>query len=235
MIKLYQYPSSWGMNVSPFTLKLETWLKLSHIDYQVVASHNPGKAPKGKFPFIEDEDGTRIGDSTLIIDYLKRTRQIDPDHELTERQRAEAIVLQRLFEDHFYFIQVYSRWIDPVGWEIVQPAFFGFLPPGLRGLASSFIRRQVRRSLHEQGLGRHTQDELYALGRTDLRAISVLLGSRPYFYGDGPTTIDAIAYGFLANIYSVPVETELKAIAQEYDNLRLYTERLGAGLGSQAG
>jgi len=117
----------------------------------------------------------------------------------------------------------------------VQPAFFGFLPPGLRGLASSFIRRQVRRSLHEQGLGRHTQDELYALGRTDLRAISVLLGSRPYFYGDGPTTIDAIAYGFLANIYSVPVETELKAIAQEYDNLRLYTERLGAGLGSQAG
>ncbi|MGH1480773.1 MAG: glutathione S-transferase family protein [Geminicoccales bacterium] len=235
MIKLYQYPSSWGMNVSPFTLKLETWLKLSHIDYQVVSSHNPGKAPKGKLPFIEDEDGTRIGDSTLIIDYLKRTRQIDPDHELTERQRAEAIVLQRLFEDHFYFIQVYSRWIDPVGWEIVQPAFFGFLPPGLRGLASSFIRRQVRRSLHEQGLGRHTQDELYALGRTDLRAISVLLGSRPYFYSDGPTTIDAIAYGFLANIYSVPVETELKAIAQEYDNLRLYTERLGAGLGSQAG
>lgn len=235
MIKLHQYPSSWGMNVSPFTLKLETWLKLSHIDYQVVSSHNPAKAPKGKLPFIEDEDGTRIGDSTLIIDYLKRTRQIDPDHELTERQRAEAIVLQRLFEDHFYFIQVYSRWIDPVGWEIVQPAFFGFLPPGLRGIASSFIRRQVRRSLHEQGLGRHTQDELYALGRTDLRAISVLLGSRPYFYGDGPTTIDAIAYGFLANIYSVPVETELKAIAQEYDNLRLYTERLGAGLGSQAG
>ena len=29
MIKLYQYPSTFGMNVSPFTAKLETWLKLS--------------------------------------------------------------------------------------------------------------------------------------------------------------------------------------------------------------
>ena len=68
-------------------------------------------------------------------------------------------------------------------------------------------------------------------GRTDLRAIAVLLGSRPYFFGDGPTTIDAIAYGFLANLFFVPVETELQRIGLEYDNLRLYCERLGQGLG----
>lgn len=230
MIKLYQYPSSWGINVSPFTLKLETWLKLSHIDYEIVEQHSPGTSPKGKLPFIEDEDGTRIADSTLIVDYLKRTRQIDPDHELTERQRAEAISLQRLFEDHFYFILVHSRWVDPVGWATVQPVFFSFLPPGARELASAYIRRKVRKTLHEQGLGRHTQEELYALGRADLRAIALQLGSRPYFFGDGPTTIDAIAYGFLANLFFVPIETELKQIGLEFDNLRLYCERLGAGL-----
>lgn len=233
MIKLHQYPPAWGFNVSPFTLKLETWLRLSGIDHEIVELRNPGKAPKGKLPFIEDDDGTRVADSTLIIDYLKRTRQIDPDHELTERQRADAISLQRLFEDHFYFIQVYSRWIDPVGWAAVQPAFFGFMPPGIRGLASGYIRRTVRNMLHEQGLGRHRRDELYAMGRADLRAVAVQLGSRPYFFGDGPTTIDAIAYGFLANLLFVPVETELKTIGLEYDNLRLYCERLAAGLGDQ--
>jgi len=231
MIKLYQYPPSWGMNVSPFTLKLETWLKLSKIDYQVIATHSPGKAPKGKLPFIEDDDGSRISDSSLIIEHLKRTRQIDPDHELTERERAEAISLQRLFENHFYFIQSYSRWIDPVGWEATRPVFFGFLPPGIRHLAAGFIRRQVKRALHEEGLGRHSQDELYAMGRADLRAISVLLGSRSYFFGNGPTTIDAVAYGFLANLFFVPVETDLKKIGLEFDNLRLYCERLAQGLG----
>ena len=231
MIKLYQYPPAWGMNVSPFTLKLETWLKLSQLDYRIVASRNPGKAPKGKLPYIEDEDGTRVADSSLIIDHLKRTRQIDPDHELTERQRGEAISLQRLFEDHFYFIGVHSRWVDPAGWETVRPEFFGFLPPGPRDLVAAFLQRRVKRMLHEQGLGRHSQDDLYAMGRADLRAIAVQLGSRPYFFGDGPTTIDAIAYGFLANLYFVPVETELKRIGLEFDNLRLYCERLGQGLG----
>ncbi|MGI9419140.1 MAG: glutathione S-transferase family protein [Geminicoccaceae bacterium] len=235
MIKLYQFPPAWGMNISPFTLKLETWLKLSQIDHRVVATRNPGSAPKGKLPFIEDEDGTRIADSSLIIDHLKRTRHIDPDHTLTERQRAEAISLQRLFEDHFYFIGAHSRWIDPVGWEAVRPEYFGFLPPGLRDLAAAYLRRRVKRMLHEQGLGRHSQEDLYAMGRTDLRAIAVQLGSRPYFFGDGPTTIDAIAYGFLANLYFVPVETELKQIGLEFDNLRLYCERLGQGLGLSAG
>ena len=234
MIKLYQYPPSWGMNVSPFTLKLETWLKLSKLDYQIIAKRSPGSAPKGKLPYIEDTDGTRIGDSSLIIEHLKRTRQIDPDHELTERQRAEAICLQRLFENHFYFIQSYSRWIDPVGWDIVRPVFFRFLPPGLRGLVAASVRRGVKRALHEEGLGRHSQTELYAMGREDLRAIAVHLGNRPYFFGDGPTTIDTIAYGFLANLYFVPVETELKRIGLEFDNLRLYCERLGQGLGDGA-
>lgn len=230
MIKLYQFPPVWGKNVSPFALKLETWLKLSKLDYQVVPSRS-NKAPKGKLPFIEDDDGTRVADSSLIIDYLKRTREIDPDHELNERQRAEAISLQRLFEDHFYFIQAYSRWIDPVGWASVQPAFFGFLPPGIRQLAANGIRRKVGVMLHQQGLGRHTQEELYALGRTDLRAIAVQLGNRSYFFGDGPTTIDTIAYGFLVNLLFVPIETELKQIGLEYDNLRLYCERLASGLG----
>lgn len=234
-MRLYQYEPAWGMNVSPFTLKLETWLKLSHIDYQTVALRIPTQAPKGKLPFIEDDDGTRIGDSGLIIDHLKRTRKIDPDHELTERQRAEAISLQRLFEEHFYFVMVHSRWIDPVGWAAVKLGFFGFLPPGIRDVAATLVRRQIKRAQYAQGIGRHSQNEIYAMGRADLRSVAVQLGSRPYFFSDGPTTIDAIAYGFLANLFFAPVETELKQIGLEFDNLRLYCERLAQGLGDPTG
>lgn len=235
MIRLHQFKKVWGWNVSPFALKLETWLKLSKLDYQVVEGNNLRRAPKGKLPFIEDTDGTRVADSSLIIDYLKRTREIDPDHTLTERQRAEAISLQRLFEDHFYFIQAHSRWLDPAGFASMEPGALGFLPPGLRQLGSVYFKHYVRKMLYYQGLGRHSQNELYAMGRADLRAIAVTLGSRAYFFGDGPTTIDAVAYGFLANLLFVPIETELKQIGLEYDNLRLYCERLGQGLGDPVG
>ena len=124
---MVQFPDLWGRNVSPFGLKLEARLRLADIPYTVEPSTSLGKAPKGKLPYIKDE-GRLIGDTTLIIEYLKASRGIDPDAGLGLRERAEALMLQRLFEDHFYFILTYSRWIDEAGWSTLQPAFFGSMP-----------------------------------------------------------------------------------------------------------
>ncbi|MGH6912677.1 MAG: glutathione S-transferase family protein, partial [Geminicoccales bacterium] len=219
MIKLYQFPPAFGRNVSPFTLKLETWLKIARLPYEVVEIQNPRRAPKGKLPFIEDEDGTVIGDSSLIIEHLERTRGIDADGELVPAQRAQAVALQRLLEDHFYFILSWSRWIDPEGWRTFAPALFGFLPPGADRLLPLLLRRRMRRDLRAQGLGRHRQAEVYAQGRADLEAVSIMLGERSFFFGERPTTTDAIAYGFLANLLLVPIETDLKRIALDFPKL----------------
>jgi glutathione S-transferase len=226
MIKLYQFPPVFGRNISPFTLKVETWLRLAELRYQVVAIRNPGQGPKGKLPFIEDDDGTFVADSSLIIAHLSRTRGIDLDADLDPVQRAQALALQRLFEDHFYFVGVWSRWVDPEGWQSFGPAVFGSLPPPLRQSIAAFVRRKVRNDLHAQGLGRHSRDELYAMGRSDLQAIATLLGDRPYFATDRPTTIDAVAYGCLANTLLVPIETELKRIAESFPNLVAWTEAM---------
>lgn len=236
MLKVYQFPTVWGRNISPFTLKLETWLKIAGLPYQVVPTRNPGHGPKGKLPFIEDEDGTRVADSSLIIRHLERTRGLDLDAGLSETERAQALALQRLFEDHLYFIGVWNRWIDPDGWRATEPALFGFLPPGVRQVVPPLVRRRVRRDLVGQGLGRHSQAEQYAMGRADLAAVSTLLGERRFFFADRPSTTDAIAYGCLANLLLVPVETELKRIGASFLNLVAWTQamdrRFAAGFGS---
>ena len=100
-VTLVQFPDVWGRNISPFGLKLEAWLRLAEIPYSVEESTALGKAPKGKLPYIR-EGGRHIGDSTLIIEHLKATRGIDPDAGLDPRQRAEALALQRLLEEHLY-------------------------------------------------------------------------------------------------------------------------------------
>ena len=230
MIRLHQFPPVFGRNVSPFTLKLETWLRLAGLPYEVVPTRNPGRGPKGKLPFIEDDDGTVLGDSSLIIEHLMRTRGVDLDAGLEPLQRAQALALQRLIEDHLYFIGVWSRWADPAGWRGFGPALFGSLPQPLRRIVAAFVRRQVRASLRAQGLGRHSQTELYAMGRADLEAISLALHERPFFFGERPTTIDAIAYGCLDSLLNVPVETELKRIAQGFPNLAAYCARMTAHL-----
>ena len=122
MIKLHQFPPVFGRNISPFTLKLEAWLRLAGLPYEVVTVLNPGRGPKGKLPFIVDDDGTVVADSSLIIEHLTRSRGVDLDRELSREERAQALALQRLFEDHLYFVGLWSRWIDPDGWRDFAPA-----------------------------------------------------------------------------------------------------------------
>src|SRR5258708_14624876 len=94
-IKLFQFPRMFAIpNLSPFCCKLETWLRIARIPYEVVDTPDPSKGPKGKLPFIED-DGVRIADSSCIIDHLARTRDVDPDARLDAGQRAIALLVQR--------------------------------------------------------------------------------------------------------------------------------------------
>ena len=138
--------------------------------------------------------------------------------------------MQRLFEDHFYLILTYSRWIDPEGWEAVADGFFATLPLPMRLAGRRVMRRRIARRLAAAGLTRHGRDEIYAMGRADLMAASDLLADRPFFLGDALTTIDAVAFGFLANVLLVPIETELKRSLADFPNLVAWVEAMDAGL-----
>ena len=230
LVRLVRFPPVWGRkDASPFGLKLETWLRLAGVPFETRTSINLAKAPKGKLPFIVDH-GREIGDSSLIIEHLKTTRGLDPDAGLDARARAEALALQRLFEDHLYFIMVYARWIDAEGWATVRHDYFRVMPAAVRPGARLLLRDRVARMLKLQGTGRHGRDELYDMARQDLEAITAFLDDQPFFAGDQLTTIDAVAFGFLANIIAVPVETELKRIALRYPTLVAWCETMEAGL-----
>jgi len=76
VIKLYQFPTAFGLlNISPFCMKLECFLRLAKLDYQIVNMTNPRQGPKGKGPYIEDGD-VRMGDSSLIIDDLQDSKRM---------------------------------------------------------------------------------------------------------------------------------------------------------------
>lgn len=228
-VTLVQFPPVWGRNVSPFGLKLEAWLTLANIPFDIRTTMRPGSGPKGKLPYIIDH-GQAIGDTSLIIEHLKATRGIDPDAGLTPLERAQALALQRLLEEHLYFIIVYSRWIDEEGWPLVAEAFFAGVSPAIRRVAQLLMRERVRKMLYMQGLGRHRPAEIYAMARADLEAMAELLGDKPFFLGDRITTIDAVAYGHLANILLTPLETELKRALRDFPVLEAWCEAMEQGL-----
>ena len=73
---------------------------------------------------------------------------------------------------------------------------------------------------------RLTPDDIYANARADLEALSDSLGEKPFFLGENPVSLDASAYGLLAQVLFVPVETRLKADLKSFGNLTAYCERI---------
>ena len=226
MITLHQFPPAFGLpNASPFCMKLELYLRMAGLPYRNRYTLELHKAPKGKLPWIDD-DGVIMADSGLIIDYLQHKYGDPLDGELTPQQRASALAIRRLLEEHLYWTVLHARWITEAGWAMTRPAFFGALPWPLRAIVPLVARRGIRAELHGHGMGRHAVGQIHALGVADVDALAALLGDQAYFLGAKATSVDAVAAAFLANILMVPLETPIKAAAAGHANLVAYCQRM---------
>lgn len=231
MITLHTMPGTDKVeSMSPFCMKVEVYLKLQKVPYKVFLG-DPRKAPKGKLPIIE-VDGRRIADSSAILAYLEDQSDKPLDRALDAAGRARSHVLKRLFEESLYFVLVWSRWGDDAGWEEVRPRIEKIIPAPLRWLVPGIIRKKVIASTVAQGVGRHTPDEIYALGKADLEAVAALLGEGPYLLGGEVHVIDVVAYAFLANILRWPKPSPLTDTARALPGLEAYVTRIEAQLAS---
>ena len=228
MLKLVQFHPAFGVrNMSPFCLKLETYLRMTGIEHEVVWNSNPRSAPKGKLPCIVDGDVV-MGDSSLIIDYLKAKFGDPLDERLSAEQKAQALAWRSLFEDSLLFPVLYSRWIDQLGWSKMQ-ALFERLPLPLRYIVTGLVRGDVRKQIHAQGMGRHRPEEIYSFGLQYLAAIETLLGEKAFMLGDTPTSLDATAYGFLANLLDTDFDNPLNRQARATPGFVAYCARIKHG------
>lgn len=228
MIRLFQFsPNRSTINYSPYCLKLETHLKMAGLPYESVALNDPRKAPKKKLPYIEDE-GKIIADSGLIIDYLSGKYGNKLDMSLTVEQQALALGIRRMLEDHFIYALLYFRWVDQKGWDKMKGAFFKGLPFPLSLIVPEKVRKTVKTRVFLQGMGAHSREEIARLGHQDILAIATLLENRPYFFGEKPTSIDAVIFAFMNNIVNAKLESPLKTSADMYPVIKNYCDRIRA-------
>ena len=78
-----------------------------------------------------------------------------------------------------------------------------------------------------QGYARHSANEINRLMHTDLKALSMVLGDKPYLLGDAPCDADAAAFSALDQmVCGRTVAPELNEIVRQYPNLCQYTTRI---------
>ena len=227
MITLYTFGPAFGLpDPSPFVTKAEVLLKMAGVPYRTDTG-GYSKAPKGKLPYIED-DGARIGDSTFIRWHLEAKYGVDLDRGLSAEQRAVAWAFEKMTEDHLYWAFVDVRWLDDGNFWKGPSEFFKRVPAPVRPVVIALVRRQVRKSLHAQGMGRHSPEEKVRLAVRDVDAIADYLGDKRYFMGSEPSSVDATLFAFAIGILCPLFETPIRTAAERHDNLRRYVGRMTA-------
>lgn len=226
-IKLFQFPRMFAIpNLSPFCCKLETWLRIAEIPYEVVDTPDPRKGPKGKLPFIEDA-GVRIADTSVIIEHLVKTRGVDPDARLDTSQRATALLVQRTLEEHYAFVLAYTHLLRDEGLKHTR-ARFDSVPGIVRPFVARAVKGQIRQILWRQGLLRHSHEDIVEFALRDWRAVLAVMSDGPFFFGDEPTSVDAIVFGTLATTVLTPIESPIRDFLKSKPACVGYAERMRA-------
>jgi glutathione S-transferase len=208
-------------------MKLETYLRMTELPHELVFEDTLDKAPKRKMPYITDE-GKKIGDSNLVIEYLQKKYGDSTDAHLSPVDRAISLALRRMIDENLYWSLVYSRWVDDKNWPTTRSAYFGGLPPVLNQLVPALLRRGTIKNMVGHGIGKHTEAEIYEIGCRDIQALSDFLGDKEFFIGDRPTILDATAHAILANFIKVPMDSPLKTKTTELTNLVNFSDRMTA-------
>ena len=227
MITLYTFGPYFQLpDPSPFVMKAEMLLKLSGLDY-TTDSRGFGGAPKGKLPYINDS-GTIVADSTLIRLHLEQKHSIYFDRGLSTRDRGVAWSVDKMLEDHLYWVLVYWRWLKDENFERGPKQFFNRAPALIRPLVIPMVRKRIRKNLHGHGVGRHTETEMTEMAGRCIDALSQILGDNHYLLGDEPCGADATAFAFVAATLTPVFDSPVRDKMQSVDNLVAYRDRMMA-------
>jgi len=225
MITLYAFgPFSGLPDASPFVTKTMLLLKFAGLDYKEDRTGYQ-RAPKGKLPFIDDA-GTIVADSTFIRWHIEKSRGIDFDAHLTDEQRAIGWAVEKMCEEHLYWLVVRARWLDDANFTRGPARFFDSAPAPIRPLVKWMVRRKIAKSAYLQGLSRHSDAEAAALARKDVETLATLLGDKPFLFNDQPSGVDATVFAFIASALWAGYESPIKEAALALPNLVAYRDRL---------
>jgi glutathione S-transferase len=102
------------------------------------------------------------------------------------------------------------------------------VPAIVRPLVAGMVRGSVKKLLWQQGILRHTDEEIVESALRDWRAVLTVMSDGPFFFGNEPTGVDAIVFGALATSVLTPIEAPIRDFLRSQPACVAYAERMRA-------
>ncbi|XP_037305764.2 failed axon connections homolog isoform X1 [Pungitius pungitius] len=225
-IILHQFsrPETGVPSLSPFCLKMETYLRMVDLPYK---NYFDGRlSPQGKMPWIEYNKEQVFG-TEFIVDFLEERLGASLNAGLTPQERAMSRAITKMVEEHFYWTIAYCQWVDNLEETQKMLPVSGPLSDLLKWILSQLTGGIVKREMYGHGIGRFSEDEVYALMEKDMRTLATLLGDKKYLMGAKPSSVDAAVFSHLAPaMWTLPGTRPEQLIKGELINLAMYCERI---------
>jgi len=216
VVYLYQFSRTPVLpSLSPYCLKVETYLRLQGLKYENVDHKLKFKSAKGQLPFVE-LNGEEINDSAVIIEKLGAHFDADMDANLTKEQRNKAHTLISMIENHTCWTYVYWRCKNSDAWikgckVNLQHMLGSRMPNALLNVVFKLTyMRKGNKKVKAHGLGLLAPEEVFEQAKKDLIVLEETLeeAGTDFFFGDKPTNLDVVAFSHLSQIAFVDKAVE---------------------------
>ncbi|WKX98812.1 hypothetical protein Q1695_014027 [Nippostrongylus brasiliensis] len=227
VVYLYQFPRSPTVpNVSPFCLKVETFLRVNKIAYEVCPL-TMGRSQYGLLPFVE-LNGEHIADSQVIVNRL--TKYFSVKAYKSAKDAAVARTVCRTADIHTFMVNYKFKLVDNannfVAMLMKDLGCPSFLLPLATALGGYMMKQKATKRI-AGSVGQLSDEDYKELLRMDLDAYRDILGDQKYLFGDEITPADCTLFGQLATTLYVTVDTYGKEVLKEhYPSLVAYCERI---------
>eukprot|EP00903_Cladosiphon_okamuranus_P009979 g9465.t1 len=197
--------------------EMQAYLRFARLPYRVENTRYAGSAATGLFPALMD--GQFVLPSEDTAGHVAR-RRADLDSSLGAKEKAEARAFKVLVREGLQPLLRVMRYRGDEG-EIrhtVHPPMKKALPWPLTWWSPAAEDRRSRRESAVRGLDGLSKDALIGRAKEMYAALDLRLGKSggAFFFGSGPTSLDACVFGHLAEAWTL---AGLLDLLPAFDNL----------------
>jgi metaxin len=200
-VSLYLHPPfklEWQIpTVSPHCLAVDVYAKISHIPVTRIPTNNLGMSPTNEFPMlIVNEEGAICGLSEIFTKLADIGYPLAQDELLSDVERSDMLAFCALIEEKLYNCQLYDWWMQNDNYDnFTRLAFQNDYSFPLNILMKQQRKKAVLN--HLDYIGYNSKEKVEKVAKEIYEALATKLGEKEFFFGESPTTLDCVVFGFL--------------------------------------
>lgn len=167
-----------------------------------------------------------------IFSYL-RQQNLGCDFNLSNKQSADVVAFISMMEEKLLPALLHTWWIDSQAYvDVTRPWYAKASPFPLNlfvpGSRQKWANKRVFVGKGSENISEtDVEAKIYKDARECLNNLAHKLGEKDYFFGNSPSSLDAVVFGYVAPLLKAPLNTnQLINHLKQCDNLGLHCSRI---------